>query len=168
MKHIQYRTKCVSIFPFFLPSFVFVTVTNQQKKKKIKGFGLFGHDPGVIPVPSAGAPHSYHDSDHSIYDHHFLHEDSAYKKTDAGPDVKAKLPESILTIDDLKVDKDAIRTSTKAPIKMDYTYFNVRSAKSMDEDPNEAKTDEHRRYDAFLHPTTATFKDKRIAGVSKA
>lgn len=130
-----------------------------------KGFGLFAHDPGVIPVPSAGPPLSYHDPDHSIYNH-YLHADSAYKKTDAGSvdTAKAQLPESIVTIDDIKSD-DLPQNPTFAPKKTDYTYFNVRLAKSVEPDQPEPKTDENRRYDAWLHPTTATFKDKRIAGV---
>lgn len=133
-----------------------------------KGFGLLGHDPGVIPVPSAGPPLplSYHEPDHSIYNHHFLHADSAYKKTDAAPadGEKTKLSEPLVTLADFKP-MDSPSSQSTAPKKTDYTFFNVRAAKSMDAERPETETDEHRRYDAWLHPTTATFKDKRIAGV---
>lgn len=135
----------------------------------VKGFDLFGHDPGVIPVPNTGPPHpsAYHEPDHSFYDDHFLHADGAYKKTDAvsiDRGARAKLIEP-LPIDDIKpVTPDA----TTSPKKTGYTYFNVRTAKALEPemDTKTEQPQQQRRSDVWLHPTTATFKDKRIAGVS--
>lgn len=149
----------------FCDPFLFLSSVCENEKKK-KGFGLLGHDPGAIPVPNTGPPFpsTYHESDHSFYDH-YLHADEAYKKNDAVPidrGARAKLVEPSPTDDAKPETADA----TTSPKKTGYTYFNVRAAKSLEAEVD-TNTDQHqRRSDAWLHPTTATFKDKRIAGVS--
>lgn len=77
-------------------------------------------------------------------------------------EARAKVAKS--TTDDVKI-LDLPQDMPVTPKKTDYTYFNVRTAKALEPDVVEQMTDDQRRSGAWLHPTTATFKDKRIAGV---
>lgn len=129
-----------------------------------KGFSIFDSDPGAIPVPISPDYPDYHESGHLYDNHHFLHADSPYKKTDAVTvsEAKANVAKST-TIDDMKL-LDLPQDVPVTPKKTEYTYFNVRTAKALEPEVEEQKMDQ-RRSGGWLHPTTATFKDKRIAGV---
>lgn len=88
------------------------------------------------------------------WNHQFPTPDNLYKKTDS-IEVNTAKPGHIQ-----RLHKSTPTQSASTTKRNSYTYFNVKT------DDSTKKSFKQRRSDETIHPTTASFKDKRIAGVS--